>query len=64
MFLIDTPTEVLALGATLSAFMAAFDITLARPLMPRTWPQVWADFTPAATTSASGWRGWWPCPGW
>ena len=43
-----TPQALLALGATLSAFMAGFDITLARWLMRRRWPQVWADFNPAS----------------
>ena len=47
-FNLHTPTELLALGATLSAFMATFDITLARTLMRRSWPQVWADFNPAS----------------
>lgn len=42
------PAELLALGATLSAFMAAFDITLARSLMRRRWPHIGTDFNPAS----------------
>lgn len=45
--LTSTPA-LLALGGVLSAFMAAFDITLARTLLRRTWPQVWQDFNPAS----------------
>ena len=45
---LQTTAELLALGVGLSAFMAAFDITLARTLMRRRWPQVWADFNPAS----------------
>lgn len=39
---------LLVLGVGLAAFMAAFDIVLARTLLRRPWPSVWADFNPAS----------------
>jgi len=38
---------LLGVGAVLAAFMALFDIALARWLLHRTWSKVWADFNPA-----------------
>lgn len=43
---LHTPVSLLALGGGLSAFMAAFDISLARWVARRPWPRVWADFDP------------------
>ena len=44
---LHTPVGALALGIGLATFMAAFDIALARWLLRRAWPKVWADFNPA-----------------
>jgi hypothetical protein len=38
--------SLLALGLGLSAFMAAFDLSLARWVARRPWAHVWADFDP------------------
>jgi hypothetical protein len=40
------PGALLALGAGLAVFMAAFDVVVARLLMRRPWPAVAADFDP------------------
>ncbi len=41
-----SPASLLALGLGLSAFMAAFDLSLARWVARRPWPRVWEDFDP------------------
>lgn len=41
-----SPGSLLALGLGLSAFMAAFDLALARWVARRPWPRVWEDFDP------------------